>query len=119
MATRTVKVTPEMVEEAMRSVDWKAQAVVTDQEIDAHIASDPDVAPDLSDRAAAAAIVQRVRRQSGLSQVAFATRYGIPVRSLQEWEQGRREPEATVLTYLRVIAAEPDVVARALTVEAA
>ncbi|WP_236552709.1 DNA-binding transcriptional regulator [Belnapia sp. F-4-1] len=115
MATKTVKATPEMIEAAMRSVDWEAQAAVTDEEIEAHIASDPDVAPDMSDRAATAWIVQRVRRQSGLSQAAFATRYGIPVRSLQEWEQGRREPEATVLSYLRVIEQIPDAVTQALS----
>lgn len=45
---------------------------------------------------------------------AFGARYRIPLRTLQEWEQGRRE-EATVLTYLAVIEREPEAVTRALT----
>jgi putative transcriptional regulator len=114
MATRPVKVSPEMAEAALRQVDWHAQDAVTEADIAAQVAADPDVAPDTSDRAAAAAVVQRVRRRSGLSQAAFAARYRIPIRTLQEWEQGRREPETTALAYLVVIEREPEAVARAL-----
>ena len=114
MATEPVRVTPEMVEAAIREVDWRAQDALTGADVDAQIAADPDVAPDTSDRAATAAVVQRVRRGSGLSQGAFAARYRIPLRTLQEWEQGRREPETTALAYLVVIEREPEAVARAL-----
>jgi putative transcriptional regulator len=118
MATKPVKVTAEMAEAAMREVDWQAQDALASADIARQIDDDPDVAPDTSDRAATAAVVQRVRRRTGLSQPAFATRYRIPLRTLQEWEQGRREPETTVLTYLLVIEREPDVVARALVAAA-
>ena len=60
---------------------------------------------------------KRVRRALGLSQEEFAGRFGIPLRTLQEWEQGRREPDATTLAYLKVIEREPDVVTRALAAE--
>ena len=53
----------------------------------------------------------------GLSQEEFASRFGIPLRTLQEWEQGRREPDATTLAYLKVIEHEPDVVTRVLAAE--
>ena len=109
-----VKVTPEMVDAAMREVDWPAQRALTDADIARQIAADPDVAPDTSDRAGTAVTVPRVRRVSGLSQRDFAARYRIPLRTLQEWEQGRREPEATVMAYLTVIEREPDAVLRAL-----
>ncbi|MFZ4407333.1 MAG: helix-turn-helix domain-containing protein [Paracraurococcus sp.] len=116
MATKRVTATPALLEAALRSVDWQAQDALTDADIDAQIAEDPDAAPDMSDRfLRSAAFVQRVRRKTGLSQTAFAARYRIPVRTLQEWEQGRREPEATVLAYLTVIEREPDMVGRALT----
>ena len=58
-----------------------------------------------------------VRRSTRLSQEAFAERFGIPLRTLQEWEQGRREPDAAVVSYPRVIEKEPDMVAHALTAE--
>lgn len=60
---------------------------------------------------------KRVRRALGLSQEQFANRFGIPLRTLQEWEQGRREPDATTLAYLKVIEHEPDVVTRILAAE--
>lgn len=62
-------------------------------------------------------LAKRVRRTLGLSQDAFAERFGIPLRTLQEWEQGRREPDAATASYLRVIEREPDVVARVLAAE--
>ena len=115
MATKPVKVTPEVVAAAMREMDWKAQDALQDAAITAQIEADRDVAPDTSDRSVTAALVQRVRRKSGLSQAAFAARYRVPARTLQEWEQGRREPEATALAYLLVIEREPEAVTRALS----
>lgn len=115
MATKRVTVTSEIAEAALRSVDWAAQDALTDADIAAQIAADPDVAPDMADRfLRTAALTQRVRRKTGLSQSEFAARYRIPVRTLQEWEQGRREPETTVLAYLTAIEREPEVIGRAL-----
>lgn len=50
----------------------------------------------------------------GLNQQAFADRYSIPLRTLQEWEQRRSEPDAAVISYLRAIQQAPDAVAEAL-----
>ena len=36
--------------------------------------------------------VSSVREKTGLSQLKFATLLGVSVRTLQEWEQGRRAP---------------------------
>ena len=63
--------------------------------------------------------VREVRDQQGLSQSEFAKRYGLGLRSLQEWEQGRRLPETAVLTYLRVIERNPEAVQSALESSAA
>ena len=54
------------------------------------------------------------RHAPSLSQNAFAARFGIPVGSLRDWEQGRRAPDAAAQSYLRVIARMPEAVARAL-----
>ena len=37
-----------------------------------------------------------IRTGTGMSQSAFASKYGIPVRTLQEWEQGRAMPNSLV-----------------------
>jgi putative transcriptional regulator len=57
-----------------------------------------------------------VRKRLGLSQAEFAARFHVPVGTLRDWEQNRRQPDAPAFAYLRVIAREPDMVARALIV---
>ena len=47
--------------------------------------------------------VRRVRNQTGMSQGEFARAFCINPRTLQEWEQGRRKPDATSRAYLAVI----------------
>ena len=58
--------------------------------------------------------VKVIREKSGLTQAEFARRYGISPRSLQEWEQGRRQPEGAVRAYLLVIDRDPRAVESAL-----
>ena len=66
------------------------------------------------ERGQSAMFVRRVRAATGLSQDAFAQRFGIPVGSLRDWEQGRRLPDTAAQSYLRVIAKMPEEVAKAL-----
>ena len=61
-----------------------------------------------------AALARRARRATGLTQTAFAERYGIPTASLRDWEQGRRAPDSAAQSYLRVITAMPEAIAKAL-----
>lgn len=49
------------------------------------------------------------RARVGLSQQAFATLLGVSPRTLQDWEQGRREPTGAAKTLLRVAVSHPDV----------
>ncbi len=51
--------------------------------------------------------VAEIRREYGLSQVKFAALLGISVRTLQNWEQGRREPHGPARVLLRVAAKHP------------
>jgi putative transcriptional regulator len=48
--------------------------------------------------------VKRIRTTAGMSQAEFARAFCINPRTLQEWEQGRRKPDATTRAYLAVIA---------------
>ncbi|MBV9685944.1 MAG: helix-turn-helix domain-containing protein [Alphaproteobacteria bacterium] len=54
------------------------------------------------------------RKRLGLSQAAFAQRFHVDLRTLQDWEQARRVPDQVARTYLRVIERNPDAVAAAL-----
>ena len=62
--------------------------------------------------------VKRLRLSQGLSQAGFAKRYQIPLRTLQEWEQGRNGPDGAAQAYLKVIAAKPEFVGRTLKASA-
>ncbi len=49
------------------------------------------------------------RSRTGLSQQDFARLLGVSARTLQDWEQGRREPTGAAKTLLRVAAFHPEV----------
>ena len=53
--------------------------------------------------------IARARLVSGLSQSAFAALLGVSVRTLQDWEQGRREPSGAAKTLVRVAELHPEV----------
>jgi len=55
-----------------------------------------------------------IRRALRLSQQDFAAHYRIPIGTLRDWEQGRKEPDAAAKAYLDVIASEPEMVRKAL-----
>jgi putative transcriptional regulator len=53
--------------------------------------------------------IVRAREKSGLSQAKFAELLGVSVRTLQDWEQGRREPNAAAKTLIKVAELNPAV----------
>jgi DNA-binding transcriptional regulator YiaG len=53
--------------------------------------------------------VAAARAATGLSQTAFAKLLGVSVRTLQEWEQGRKVPSGAAATLLKVAARHPEV----------
>ncbi len=48
-----------------------------------------------------------IRKKTGLSQSHFATLLGVSVRTLQDWEQGRRAPSGAARTLLMIAAKNP------------
>ena len=53
--------------------------------------------------------VVEARLKSGLSQSKFAELLGVSMRTLQDWEQGRREPSGAAKSLIRIAEARPDV----------
>ena len=62
--------------------------------------------------------VRALREGRGLSQAEFAGRYALNPRTVQEWEQGRAEPDVAVRAYLTVIRENPRAVEKALAAAA-
>lgn len=58
--------------------------------------------------------VRAIRTKTGLSQNSFAALMGVSVRTLQNWEQGRRKPHGPAVSLLRIVRSEPRVAVRAL-----
>jgi len=90
---------------------------MTEEERHAAARADPDARPMTEEEWAAAPRVPQItviRRALKLSQEEFAARFRIPIGTLRDWEQGRKEPDAAAKAYLRVIARAPDVVRKAL-----
>src|SRR5256885_6631896 len=54
--------------------------------------------------------VRKLRSKMGLSQTQFAARFGFSLDSIQNWEQGHRQPEGPARILLAVIAKNPKAV---------
>ena len=52
---------------------------------------------------------KKIREKLQLSQSAFASFMGVSVRTLQDWEQGRRNPQGPAKALLRVVEQHPEV----------
>ena len=52
--------------------------------------------------------VAQLRMKSGLSQAQFATALGVSKRTLEQWEQGRREPSGAARQLLRIVELHPE-----------
>ncbi len=60
--------------------------------------------------------VKAIRKKLKYSQSQFAMMIGVSLRTLQNWEQGRRHPDGPAQALLRVVEKEPEAVKKALTV---
>lgn len=109
----------------LSKVDWSRVDATTDSEIERQVAEDEDTAPVFTaaeilasgNRVSPEEIedVRVLRTRLGLSQEAFASRYGFSVDAIRQYESHRRRPTGPIRTLLRVIAREPDAVTRALS----
>ncbi len=96
---------------------WAEVKNFSDAEIDRRALSDPDNPPITKEslkHLRRIPQVQVVRKTLGLTQEEFAGRFGLSLRTIQDWEQGRYEPDQTAKTLLRLIGKIPKEVAKAL-----
>lgn len=109
----TMKKTPDQTRH-----DWsRLDAMTPAQRHDAAL-RDPDaqpLTPEDMKRMRRRPQVQVIRRAMALSQQEFAARFRIPLGTLRDWEQGRKDPDAAARAYLLVIKRIPSAVTEALS----
>ena len=97
--------------------DWSAFDAMTDEERHAAALSDPDAQP-LTEaqlkRARRVPNVARIRAKLGLTQEEFAARFGLPLGTVRDWEQGAHRPDRAAQVLLRVIESNPEAVVQAI-----
>jgi len=97
--------------------DWSRFDAISEAERRAAALADPDAQPLTQERLARlkrTPQVKVIRRALGLSQEEFAARFRIPLGTLRDWEQGRKDPDAAARAYLIVIGRNPSAVSEAL-----
>ena len=97
--------------------DWTRFDAMTDAERHAAALSDPDNPPLTEEdfnRMKRTPQVKIIRRALRLSQEEFSGRFHIPLGTLRDWEQGRKEPDTAARAYLKVIGRNPQAVLDAL-----
>lgn len=103
---------PRYTEEELARLD-----ALTEEQIEAAALSDPDNLPMTESQMRRLLLAQRIkklRKSHNLSQEVFARRFRIPLGTLRDLEQARRQPDAITRAYIKVIEADPDFVAKAL-----
>ena len=58
--------------------------------------------------------VREIREKTGLSQIRFAALIGVSKRTLENWEQGRRQLTGPAKALLRIVDSDPEFALRAL-----
>ncbi|MFZ2447889.1 MAG: helix-turn-helix domain-containing protein [Syntrophobacteraceae bacterium] len=97
--------------------NWKRFDEMTEAQRHAVAVSDPDaqpITPENEGRMKRTSRVSVIRRALGFSQEEFAAKFHIPLGTLRDWEQNRKEPDAAARAYLTVIARNPKAVSDAL-----
>jgi putative transcriptional regulator len=56
-----------------------------------------------------AGYARRIRTQTRLTQAEFAARIGVPIETVRNWEQGKRQPRGPARALLRLLDEAPDV----------
>lgn len=91
----------EMFSELLESVK-QADRIISGQDNPARVFDYPDVE------------VRSIRAKTGLSQNQFASVIGVSKRTLENWEQGRRQPTGPAKALLKIVDVDPEHALKAL-----
>ena len=91
----------------MRRLRLKADGRIVELH-EGHEAALEPVLPYGADLTTPALNVRALRTRSQLTQVQFAERLGVPLETIRNWEQGKREPRGPARALLTLIARAPD-----------
>ena len=97
--------------------DWTAFDAMTEEERHAAALSDPDCPPATEAQLARGwrcPNLRALRHRLELTQEEFSEKFGLPLGTIRDWEQGAHKPDQAAQILLTVIALEPEAVARAL-----
>ena len=97
--------------------DWDRLRAMTEEEIEANALSDPDNPPITDEELSRMRWSMEawvVRGRLKLTQEEFSARFGIPLGTLRDWEQGKKQPSSTAQVLLKVISSHPDAVIDAI-----
>ena len=105
-----------MIVNPLRPETWPAGRCNTEM-LDA--AADVDIAKhqaedDKEAYMAAARYARRVRKRLGLTQREFSQRIDVPLDTIRNWEQGKREPAGPARALLKILAKNPEIALSAL-----
>jgi putative transcriptional regulator len=122
MKEKPTKITMHQASSYKGKTDFLRLNAMTDAEIEKNALDDPDNKPlTLEELSKFHSVKQKkivdvkaIRENLGLSQEKFADYFGVSVRTLQDWEQHRHQPNRTALNFLIVVSKEPRAVQRAL-----
>lgn len=96
-------------------VDWERVRATTPAEIERQKVEEDHPRPDqlgpIRRGVGGGPNVSELRIKLQLSQEDFAGRFGLSLRTLQEWEQRRRAPDGPAQQLLRIIAEDPETIA--------
>ena len=90
----------EGIRDGLRDAVAYAQGTAAPKDFRVHIPSEIDVVA--------------IRKKLKLTQAAFAQQFGISVKNVRDWEQGRSTPDGAARAYLLVIDRNPEAVRKAL-----
>ena len=68
----------------------------------------PSIVPDAPGSFDAASYARRIRANVKLTQAEFASRIGVPIETVRNWEQGKRSPRGPARALLKLIEQVPD-----------
>src|SRR5262249_3788029 len=85
--------------------DFDKQLITSMEEVVAHVTG---AQTNCRESVVEFADAKAIREGLGMSQSVFARAFGIPLKTLQHWEQGRHHPDRTASAYLWTIEEFPN-----------